>query len=151
MIVIESQTKYILGLPGTGARSYGGRWNHRAISIVYTSESRSLATMEYLVHANLAVVPGVLSIASIKIPDRMIPKEISTSDLPSNWREFPAPSELAEIGTNWALANETLLLRVPSAVVEHEFNVLINPSHTDIKHVKITHTDDYRVDERLLR
>jgi len=146
-----AKKRYIHDLSGTGARIYGGRWNHKGISIVYASESRSLATVEYLVHVNLAIVPSGLSISSIKIPDRISPKQISTSGLPSNWREFPAPSELAEIGTKWALANETLLLRVPSAVVEHEFNMLINPSHPDFKHVKIIDTEDCRFDERLLR
>jgi RES domain-containing protein len=146
-----AKKKYIHDLSGTGARLYGGRWNHKGISIVYTSESRSLATVEYLVHVNLAIVPRGLSISSIKLPHRITPQEISDSDLPANWREFPAPSELAEIGTNWALVNETLLLRVPSAVVEHEFNILINPSHPDFKHVKIIDTEDCTFDERLLR
>ena len=152
MIVYRiAKKKYIHDLSGTGARLYGGRWNHKGISTVYTSESRSLATVEYLVHVNLAIVPRGLMISSIKIPDRMTPQEVSISDLPANWREFPAPSELAEIGTNWALVNETLLLRVPSAVVEHEFNILINPSHPDFKHVKIIDTKECTFDERLLR
>ena len=152
MIVYRiAKKKHIHDLSGAGARLYGGRWNHKGISIVYTSESRSLATVEYLVHVNLAIVPSGLTIASIKIPKRIITKQISTSDLPANWREFPAPSQLAEIGTKWALANETLLLRVPSAVIEHEFNILINPAHPDSKHVKITHVEDCRFDKRLLR
>ncbi|MCI0493899.1 RES family NAD+ phosphorylase, partial [candidate division KSB1 bacterium] len=37
-------------LTGTGARQYGGRWNHKGTGIIYTSESRSLAILEYLVH-----------------------------------------------------------------------------------------------------
>ena len=152
MIVYRiAKKRYVHDLSGTGARIYGGRWNHKGISIVYASESRSLAIVDYLVHVNLAIVPSGLSISSIRIPDRITPKQISTSDLPANWREFPAPSELAEIGTNWALANETLLFRVPSTVVEHEFNILINPSHPHIKHAKITHTEDCLFDKRLLR
>jgi RES domain-containing protein len=146
-----AKKKYIHDLSGTGARLYGGRWNHKGNSIVYTSESRALATVEYLVHVNLAIVPKGLVLSSITLPDHIIPKNISTSDLPANWREFPAPSELAEIVTRWALANEKLLLRVPSAVVEHEFNILINPSHPDFKSVHILETQDCRFDERLLR
>jgi len=146
-----AKKRYIHHLSGTGARLYGGKLNHKGISMIYTSETRSLATVEYLVHVNLAIVPSGLSISTIKIPDRITPKQILTSELPTNWREFSAPSELAEIGTNWALANETLLLRVSSTVVEHEFNILINPSHPGFKYIKIIDTEDCTFDERLLR
>ena len=146
-----AKTKYIHDLSGTGARVYGGRWSNKGIGIIYTSENRALATVEYLVHVPLSIVPGDISIATLKIPDGIAPKEISISDLPANWRDYPAPPELAEIGTRWALANDTLLLRVPSAVVEHECNILINPSHPDMKHVSISRTERYSFDARLLR
>jgi RES domain-containing protein len=58
---------------------------------------------------------------------------------------------LAELGTTWAIKNESLLLRVPSAVVEHEFNILINPLHPDMKQVSILQIENYTLDKRLLR
>jgi RES domain-containing protein len=146
-----AKTKYIHDLSGTGARVYGGRWSKKGIGIIYTSENRALATVEYLVHVPLSLVPGDIGIATLKLPDGITPKEISISGLPANWRDYPAPPELAEIGTRWALANDTLLLRVPSAVVEHECNILINPSHPDMKHVSISQTERYTLDARLLR
>ena len=146
-----AKTKYIHDLSGTGARVYGGRWSKKGIGIIYTSENRALATVEYLVHVPLSLVPGDIGIATLKLPDGITPKEISISGLPANWRDYPAPPELAEIGTRWALANDTLLLRVPSAVVKHECNILINPSHPDMKHVLISQTERYTLDARLLR
>lgn len=146
-----AKTKYIHDLSGAGARIYGGRWNNKGVSLLYTSENRALATVEYLVHVPLSIVPNELSIANIQIPDDINPREISISDLPSNWRDYPAPQELAQLGTQWALMNETLLLRVPSAVVIGEFNILINPFHPDIKHVTVPHVETYQFDERLLQ
>ena len=146
-----AKTEYIHDLSGTGAKVYGGRWSKKGIGIIYTSENRALATVEYLVHVPLSLFPGNISIATLKIPDGIAPKEISISGLPANWRNYPAPLELAEIGTRWALANDTLLLRVPSAVVEHEWNILINPSHPDMKHVSISKTERFSLDARLLR
>jgi RES domain-containing protein len=152
MIVYRiAKTKYISDLSGMGARLYGGRWNHKGVGIIYTSETRALATVEYLVHVPLSMIPKDLSIASIEIPDDIITKEITVSDLPGNWRNYPSPIKLAELGTRWALSNDTLLLRVPSAVVEHEFNILINPSHPDMIHVTISHIENYRLDNRLLQ
>jgi len=144
-----ANTRYINDLTGTGARKYGGRWNHKGTGVIYTSENRSLATVEYLVHVPLSIVPGDLSIACLEIPDRIIPKQISLADLSPNWRDYPAPPELADLGANWALANESILLRVPSAVVENEFNVLINPMHLDMSYVAILHVESYTFNKRL--
>ena len=150
MIVYRiTKKKYITDLTGTGARLYGGRWNKKGVSILYTSETRALATVEYLVHVPLSMVPDDLSIASIQIPDGITAKAISTSNLPVDWKNYPAPAELSELGNRWALTNGSLLLRVPSAVVEHEFNILINPAHPDIRHVFITYIEDYKLDSRL--
>ncbi|MGH7457386.1 MAG: RES family NAD+ phosphorylase [bacterium] len=146
-----AKTRYINDLSGSGARIYGGRWNHKGTSMIYTAESRALATIEYLVHTPLSIVPAPLSVATFHIPDKIVPVEIAMSDLPNNWREYPAPSRLADLGTNWAAKNESLLLRVPSAVVTQEFNILINPLHPDMKRVTILHIERYTIDRRLLR
>lgn len=146
-----AKKRHIHDLSGTGARTYGGRWNNKGIGIIYASENRALATVEYLVHVPLSIVPSDIRIASLTIPDGIPHKELSPPELPANWRDYPAPPELAELGTQWALTNETLLLRVPSVVVEHEFNILINPLHPDMKHVAISHIEEYRFDVRLLR
>ena len=152
MIVYRiAKTNHIRDLSGIGARLYGGRWNKKGIGIVYTSENRSLATVEYLVHVPISIIPGDLGIVSIKIPSLINPKDVLRSDLPKNWRDYPPPAELAEIGTKWALSNETLLLRVPSAVVENEFNILINPRHSDMKRISISQIEKFRFDKRLLR
>jgi len=146
-----AKTPYIRDLSGSGAKLYGGRWNHRGTSMIYTSESRALATVEYLVHVPLSIAPAALSMLTLQIADEIAPKEILMSDLPGNWRDFPALSNLAEIGTNWARSNESLMFRVPSAVVEHEFNILINPLHPDMKHVLIFQVESYVFDRRLFQ
>ncbi|MDZ7360594.1 MAG: RES family NAD+ phosphorylase [candidate division KSB1 bacterium] len=120
-----AKTRYADDLSGIDARMYGGRWNRKGTSILYTSENRALATVVYLVHAPLSIVPANLSLVTLQIPDNITPKEVQISDLPSNWRAYPPPLKLAELGTNWAKMNQALLLRVPSAVVEGEFNILI--------------------------
>ena len=151
MIVYRiAKTRHIYDLTGAGARIYGGRWNHKGIGMIYTSENRSLASLEFLVHAPHSILPTDLSIAAIRVPDSIISKEISISDLPDNWNKYPPPLKLADIGTRWTLSNETLLLRVPSVVIPHEFNILINPSHTDINKIAISKIEKYQFDDRLL-
>jgi RES domain-containing protein len=152
MIVYRiAKTRHIRDLSGMGALLYGGRWNNNGTGIVYTFENRSLATEGYLVHVPISIIPHDLSIASIEIPDLIKPKHILPADLPKNWRDYPPLPELAEIGTKWELSNETLLLRVPSAVVENEFNILINPHRPDMKRISISNIEEFRFDTRLVR
>lgn len=152
MIVYRiAKTGHIYDLTGAGARLYGGRWNHKGIGMIYASENRSLASLEFLVHVAHAILPTDLSITAIKIPDSIISKEISIAELPDNWNQYPPPLKLADIGTRWALSNVTLLLRVPSVVVPHEFNILINPSHPDMNQISISKVEKFKFDDRLLR
>ncbi len=146
-----SKSAHIKDLTGIGARLYGGRWNHRGVALLYTSESWSLATVEYLVHLSMPEAPSDLSMATLEVPDDIVPEELDPSSLPKNWRETPAPIKLADLGTEWARSKTSLLLRVPSAVVEHEHNIIINPAHDDMSRVKLVKVEPYRLDERLTR
>jgi len=146
-----TKTLYSRDLSGTGARLHGGRWNPKGISVVYTAESRALATVEYLVHVPLSLIPRDLQMVTVHIPDWIAPTTIAMADLPANWRDYPPPPELAALGMQWTRAQETLALRVPSVVVEQEWNVLLNPLHPDMPHVTIAQVEPYRLDSRLLR
>lgn len=142
---------YIRDVSGFGAREYGGRWNRKGTRVLYTSESRALAALEFLVHVPLTLVPADLAIASIEIPDSIVPERIPADELPSDWRDYPAPPELADLGSSWALEKKSLLLRVPSVLVHDEFNVIINPIHPQMEAVTITHVTSFTFDQRLLR
>jgi RES domain-containing protein len=131
---------------------YGGRWNRKNIPVVYAAESRSLATLEFLVHVSLLpILPNNLSIACLDIPDGILAERISVADLPDNWRDYPAPPALADLGSEWAMAMRSLLLRVPSVVVVDEFNMLINPKHPDMERVTISRVESFTFDRRLVR
>ena len=142
---------YISDMTGAGARIHGGRWNHKGSSVIYVSESRALATTEYLVHAPMSLLPSKLKLATIAVDKKASVETIDLKSLPKNWRISPAPSALADIGNHWLHQNRTLILRVPSVVVAGDYNALINPAHPDFKHVKIHSIVDYELDSRLLK
>lgn len=93
-------TAHIKDLSGAGARLYGGRWNEKGVAVIYTSESRALAVLEYLVHLPMVFAPGELSIMELKVPDFISPREVDRRSLPSDWRSYPALEALAAIGTH---------------------------------------------------
>jgi RES domain-containing protein len=151
MLVYRIAKKEVVrDLSGTGAKLYGGRWNHRGTAVVYTSETRALATVEFLVHVSLSNAPRGLMIATIEIPDKIVPEEVPRAALPRGWRDYPPPREVADLGTRWVKSGRSLLLRVPSAVVEQEYNILINPLHSDMRRVKLQRVEKFEFDRRLV-
>ena len=141
---------YIRNLSGSGPRLYGGRWNPKGIGVIYTSESRALAALEFFVHLSRTLVPPGLSLVSIEIPDTASRKEITLEELPRNWRSYPAPPELADIGASWIRSKDSLLLRLPSVIMPPEGNVLINPAHPEMTGVRIIKVEQYSPDHRLI-
>jgi RES domain-containing protein len=90
-------------------------------------------------------------IATIEIPDSIAAEDAPRGSLPKGWRDDPPPREVADPGTQWAKSGKSLLFRVPSAVVEQEYNVLINPLHSDMRRVKVQRVEKFELDKRLVR
>jgi RES domain-containing protein len=107
--------------------------------------------VEFLVHFSWAHLPSDIHIAGLQLPDQPEPEILPPDRLPKNWRNHPAPDKLARLGTEWARSNRGLLLRVPSAVVDQEYNILINPSHPDVSPIKILKAEEMKFDRRLIR
>ena len=134
---------------GEGARLFGGRWNFPGTPVVYTSLTLSLCALEYFVHVDPVVAPrGLVAIAAdlsivIEIPS------VSLAELPAGWRRYPAPERLQEIGTVWAQAAASVALRVPSALIPHEHNVLWNPLHPDFHHLRPRPAEPFAFDPRM--
>lgn len=145
-----AKTAYARDLSGAGARMYGGRWNQKGTAVLYTASNPALATVELVVHVDANLLPTDLRLAFIEVPDNASSSLLEPESLPKDWRIFPAPAVLAERGTRWAESRQTLMLRVPSAVVADDFNVLLNPAHPELTNVRIEKDTPYGFDERLL-
>jgi RES domain-containing protein len=139
--------KYSDDLTGTGAKIVGGRWNSKGTAVIYCSESRALALLENLVRTPITLLKSDLMIVTISIPDSI--KSIS-ADKTNIHNNYPASSETKREGDLWVKSDKSLLFKVPSAVIPHEFNFLINPLHKDISKIKISHKEKLKIDTRLL-
>lgn len=149
MIVYRiSKTAYAKDLKGVGARKYGARWNQPGFECLYTSESRALALLEFTVNANINDIPRALSIVTIDL-GRTGMQELKEAQLPGDWKLFPAPASTKKFGMDLLKAAKTAIIKIPSCIIPHEFNYILNPLHEKHKSFKIIDISDYAYDLRI--
>lgn len=138
-------------LQGVGASmSKGYRWNSFNTRLVYTAESRALATLEVSVHLDLSEdLPLDRFYVEIEIPDDISILEVKLEDLPDDWNYNPPAITTQTIGDDFVIYNEAAILKVPSSIVPQEFNYLINPNHTDFSKIKILNSTRMFFDSRI--
>ena len=150
MIVYRlSKSKFSNDLSGKGAEKSGGRWNSKGTAFVYTGQSRALCTTEIAVHTPLGILPNDYELIELEIDDSIEISEIDIRILSKKWKVFPHAHETQVIGDKFVDENKYLVLKVPSVVVQGEFNYLINPNHPEISNVKIKTIEKFNFDERL--
>ena len=137
-------------LDGEGSRLHGGRWSSERVSIVYTSSTLALAALEYLVHVDIEDVPDDLVAMAIEVPDDAGEEIVAVDYLPPDWNQVLDHPACARIGDQWATEGTELLLRVPSAVVPEESNLLIDPGHPRAGDVLMVSIRPFAFDSRLV-
>jgi RES domain-containing protein len=138
-------------LDGEGARLNGGRWNTEGTPLIYTSSTRALAAVEYLAHIDPDLIPSDLVLLSIDVPDDAPVGQLLEASLPNDWAAVPEHPACEPIGDAWARRGTQLGLRVPSAIIPDEENLLINPQHPAASRVRTVSVSPFAFDRRLLR
>ena len=134
---------------GEGAYRYGGRWNSRGTRVVYSSQSLSLALLEILVHLDQTRAAPKLVAFFADIPAACI-EDLSVGTQSNGLLSAPlAVKNPRRFGDAWIEEASSLALRVPSAVIPTEQNILINPGHPDFKRIRISQPEVFRFDDRL--
>jgi RES domain-containing protein len=115
-------------LDGSGAKTYGGRWNRKGHATVYTSDSIALAALELLVHLHRSEALNRYRLFTLDLPDDDV-LILDDAGLPADWREDPPPVSTAAIGSAWLTGGQSLALSVPSVLIPQQRNLLLNPGH----------------------
>jgi RES domain-containing protein len=118
--------------------------------MVYTSTSKALATLEWLVHLDQSVSPSDMVEVSLTIPPEIKVARMGEADLPEDWRRVDHPA-LQAMGADWVTSGSSVALQVPSAVIDGEWNVLINPAHPDFARLVQGKPKPHSLDRRLLK
>jgi len=137
-------------LGGWGGRKFSSRWASLGKRVVYLAESPAGALLEVLVHLQFEEdeLPDEYQLIEVSIPDGISMRELEPSSR-IDWKEKPRTTQ--RIGDAWLVSLETPLARVPSAIVPHTWNYLLNPEHPDAKQVQVAEIIRERFDNRLFR
>ena len=137
-------------MTGAGAKKSGGRWNRIGVAIMYTASSRALACLETIVHLNSGGLPLNRYLIEIEIPDAVWSSAVTVNPARlAGWDAEPAGMASIDFGTEWATSKRTALLIVPSAIVQEELNILINPHHIDVRNIVAHKRRKWLYDPRL--
>jgi len=134
---------------GEGSRLHPGRWHSAGHRVVYTSSSLPLATLELLVHVSRNDTAHGYSVLNCWFPEAIV-ENVDYSHLPNDWRAYPPPAALQQLGNEWLRSRSSAVLCVPSAVLETEVNYLINPEHEDFRSVDVGLPYPFSLDSRLV-
>lgn len=137
------------GLSGIGGLYGDGRWHTKGRPVVYAAEHPALALVEAMAHLDLSIdeVPDTLKLCRIEVDDRL---GIHMRTLPAGWQANELMSR--KVGDAWLAAREHPLFAVPSAILPHSTNYLINPTHPDVAGgVAEASVEDIWIDRRFIR
>jgi RES domain-containing protein len=127
-------------LSGEGAKRFGGRWNSPGRPVVYTAEHPALAALEVRVHLDVPfeLLPADYVLMGIVIPNALITDTFH-------------PVDSTEAGDAWLADGKRPGLRVPSVLVPHAWNILLNPLNPTASQARIETIEPLGFDPRLWR
>jgi RES domain-containing protein len=125
-----------VGLDGEGARRFGGRWNSPGRPMVYLADHPALAALEVRVHLDL--------------PFDLLPADyvLMRVDIPEPASLDPATTTI-KAGNAWLATASSATVRVPSVLVPHAWNLLVNPRHQGSARAETLSIEPFGFDPRL--
>jgi len=144
-----AREKYKQDLSGYGSALYGGRWNNKGTSALYTATHISLAVLEMVAQARrtyIAQEGAWLLELELAVASHL--HSISHEALPADWRNPARIAATQAIGDQQFQAGNLGLI-VPSAVLPRENNVVLNPRAVLYAQIKIVACEPLDVDDRL--
>ena len=117
--------------------------------MVVAASSLALAAIEVFVHLNRAHAGIRWVMFEIGIPDSAAVEVLAAARLLHGWRSEPPAASTVRIGAEWLRADRSQGLRVPSAIIPAESNLLLNSLHADFRKLRRGKARPFEFDSRL--
>ncbi|WP_166878304.1 RES family NAD+ phosphorylase [Massilia mucilaginosa] len=145
-----SHRKYALDRLRAGAALFGGRWNVIGMPALYCATAVALCVIEKFVHVERTPLPP-LALVAVDVPDHHTLYEPGIAALPARWDDLLTSATAQLFGGTWLASRTNLAMKVPSAIVKEEFNVIINPLHPDYRDVQLSIIRPFTFDSRMFK
>ncbi|MBC7508907.1 MAG: RES family NAD+ phosphorylase [Ferruginibacter sp.] len=146
MIVYRITTdKWCRNLQASGNTA---RWNSKGNFMIYSAGSRALACLENIVHRSGEMSGKIYKVMLIAIPASLQIQEIKKVSLHKDWKSLTNYSFCQQIGNHWLKEGISAIVKVPSVIIDEEFNYLINPQHNQFKKIKLVDVEQFSFDAR---
>jgi RES domain-containing protein len=112
---------------------------------LYRRESCATCT-EVLVNAGEFAHDYVIT--PVEVPDNIKVTWRPVETLPSGWNAAEPTEETRNVGKDWITELQSAVLAVPSVVIPHEYNYLVNPNHADFVKIRFLAPEPFSFDDR---
>ena len=126
-----------------------GRWNLRGQLVIYAAGSRALACLENVVHRSGEGLNSLFKVIRINAPDALLIEELTLDQMPPDWQLPRHYARCQPLGTAWYQRQTAAVLRVPSSIIAHEYNYVLNTRHPDFGQIRIIGREDFEFDSRI--
>jgi RES domain-containing protein len=131
------------------ASGYRGRWNLKGSFVIYTAGSRALACLENVVHRSGEGLKSIFKVVVIDVPDALALERIPAEQLAPEWHKTKNYPLCQPLGEAWYQGRSSAVLQVPSSIIPHEYNYILNTRHPDFKAIRILRLEDFDFDPRI--
>lgn len=134
---------------GEGARLYGGRWNRQGQPVVYLADTRALAALETLVHAEGSLRKVRYIRYEVSFPRQLV-EAAELAEVGDALSSLMVSPRTQALGSDWLERGSQPVLEVRSAIIPEEPNYLLNPRHPKFGRIKIGKPEGFAFDPRLI-
>lgn len=135
------------GLDGGGGLYRSGRWHSQGRPVTYFGATAAIVVLEKLAHLDPVNLESDLMFGefegALSAEDGWPAKLVS-------WRKLSDVDWCREQGDRWLERCSSCLLRVPSALLPEESNVVFNPRHPGAERLTLLRERPFSFDGRLL-
>ncbi len=143
----------VRALRGDGGLIGPGRWHNPGAPVLYTSSTPPLVMLEILANVHSFGRLAPYHVMRVEISGGSV-ETVPDAELPLNWNDGDWNQATQDYGSTFLAEKRALALAVPCALMPLELrseasNLMLNPLHPDIQHVRITAAYPLPFDRRL--
>lgn len=134
---------------GEGGLLYRSRWASKGQRVSYGADHLALATLEKIAGVQRADLLTEMIYVKAEATVAQVTK-LDSDELPPDWDALPARDGTRAIGDAWLASGQGLLLRVPSVVLPHSYNYVVNAAHPEREALQVVEKEHLLLDNPVL-